>query len=140
MPYRLICRFLASWIPLASLLMSPDIQAITLRGSEWRPVQIGEAAVPESISAFVQFRSKGRIHGYGGCNRLFAEYQVEGGRIFIGPVAATRRVCAQDVMAQEAALARALEGARTFQRYRIRLVLFDKDGIPILELRQTDWD
>ena len=62
----------------------------------------------------------------------------------VGPVTATRMACSADVMMREAALVtaleNALENARTYQRARIRLVLFDMDGIPILELRQTDWD
>ncbi len=136
----LIRRVCAPWVLLCGLLSFNGVQSAPLQGSEWKPVMIGETAVPEAASAFVQFGSKGRLQGYGGCNRLFAEYQVDAGHIFIGPVAATRMLCAAEVMTREAALVTALENARTYQRVRILLVLFDMDGIPILELRQTDWD
>ncbi|MCG6965842.1 MAG: META domain-containing protein [Chromatiaceae bacterium] len=111
-----------------------------LQGSEWKPLLIRDQAVPEDSSAFVQFRSKGRLEGFGGCNRLFAEYQAADGYIFVGPVAATRTTCVDSVLQREAALAGALEGARTYRRERIRLVLFDSAGQPILEMRQSDWD
>jgi heat shock protein HslJ len=114
--------------------------AMTLQGSEWKPLLINGEAVPEETSAFIQFRSKGRLEGYSGCNRLFSEYEVDANHILIGPVAATRRACADSVMLREAALATALEQARTWYRERIRLVLFDAEGRPILEMRQTDWD
>jgi len=130
----------APWVLLCGLLSSNVAQSAPLQGSEWKPVMIGETAVPEATSAFVQFGSKGRLQGNSGCNRLFAEYQVDAGHILIGPVVATRMLCAAEVMTREAALANALESARTYQRVRIRLVMFDGDGMPILQLRQTDWD
>jgi len=122
------------------LLWSGVTQAASLQGSEWKPVRMGEVAVPESSDAFVQFRSKGRLEGHGGCNRIFAEYEVDVGYIFIGPVAATRMACEQELMEGEAALAAALENARTYRRLRHKLVFFDHAGTPILEMRQTDWD
>lgn len=120
--------------------MSGLAQATLLQGTEWKPLRIGDIAVPEDSSAFVQFHSKGRLNGYSGCNRLFAEYEAADGQIFVGPVAATRMACAESVMTRESALAGALENARTYRRDGISLVLFDDNGQPILELRQTDWD
>jgi heat shock protein HslJ len=130
----------APWVLLYSLLSFNGVHSAPLQGSEWKPVMIGETVVPEAASAFVRFGGKGRLQGYSGCNRLFAEYKVDEGHVFIGPVTATRMACSADVMMREAALVTALENAHTYQRARIRLVLFDMDGIPILELRQTDWD
>lgn len=115
-------------------------EAAALQGSEWKPLRIVDQPVPEGSSAFVQFRSKGRLVGFSGCNRFFADYEAADGQIFIGPVAATRMACAESVMAREAALAKALEDARTYRREGHQLVLFDASDQPILELRQTDWD
>lgn len=125
---------------LAVLLWIGNVHAVSLQGSEWQPLRMGEIAVPETSAAFVQFRSKGRLEGHSGCNRIFAEYEAQDGYIFVGPVAATRMACEEDLMAIEAALATALETARSYQRMQTRLVLFDQDGNPILEMRQTDWD
>ena len=123
-----------------TLLFVHMAAATSLQGTEWKPLRIGDTVVPDESSAFVQFRSKGRMNGYSGCNRMFAEYEAADGQIFIGPVAATRMACAETVMDRESALAAALENARTYLRDGTRLVLFDSGGQPLLELRQTDWD
>lgn len=122
-----------------ALTTSPAYPA-SLTGTEWKPTRIGELAMPAETEAFVQFRSKGRLSGLTGCNRILAQYTASGGVIFIGPVAATRMACAESVMSRELALVQALEQARTYRRETADLVLFDADGQPILELRQTDWD
>jgi heat shock protein HslJ len=127
-------------VALLGLGLAGLAQATSLQGSEWQPLRIGGLAVPEDSSAFVQFRSKGRLVGFSGCNRLMAEYRAGEGVIFIGPVAATRMRCAEPVMRREAALANALGQARSYRRDGARLVLFDADGSPGLEMRQTDWD
>ena len=114
--------------------------AAALQGSEWKPVRIGAIDVPEESSAFIRFRSKGRLSGFSGCNDLFAEYQAKDGVVFVGPVAATRTICDERVMVRESAIAAALESARTFQRDGVRLVFFDQHRQPVIELRQIDWD
>ena len=122
------------------LAWSALVQAGSLAGTEWKPLRMGEMAVPNDSSAYLQFRSKGRLTGFSGCNRLMARYSAAADIIFVGPVGATRKVCARSVMAREAALAAALEQARTYRRQTTGLVFFDAVGRPILELRQTDWD
>ena len=86
-------------LEVALLLWIGNAHAASLQGSEWKPLRMGEMAVPESSAAFVQFRSKGRLEGHSGCNRLFAEYEAQDGYIFVGPVAATRMACEEDLMA-----------------------------------------
>jgi putative lipoprotein len=121
-------------------LVAGSASAAGLAGTEWQPLRIGDVEVAENADVFLQFRSKGRLVGHGGCNRLMAGYQATGGAIFVGPVMATRMACAADVMAQEAALAAALRRVRTFDRQKTRLVLFDAQHQPVMELRQRDWD
>lgn len=116
------------------------LPASALQGSEWKPLLVADQPVPDETSAYIQFRSHGRLRGFSGCNQLFAEYEAIDNHLFVGPVRATRQVCAASVMQREAELAAALENARTFHRDRIRLVIFDAAGRPMLELRQTDWD
>ena len=135
------------WVAMRGVLAASLLSAIgaahaaTLTGSEWKPLRMGELAVPAESSAFVQFRSKGRLGGYSGCNRLFAEYEAgHDGYLFIGPGAATRMAWAESVMLRESRLAAALEQARRFERNGTLLVLFDALDQPILEMRQVDWD
>jgi len=125
---------------LSLICLMSNAEAALLTGSEWKPLRMGALEVPTESSAFVQFRSQGRLVGFTGCNRMFAEYEASDGTIFVGPVAATRMACAESVMRRESALAAALENARTYRRAGVSLVLFDADGEPILEMRQTDWD
>lgn len=122
------------------LLVPGAVYPEALAGSEWRPVCMPGRVLPAEVSAFVQFRSSGRLHGHTGCNRLLGEYRVDGEQIHIGNLSSTRKTCDADVMQQEQALIRTLDKAHTFRRARTRLFLFDDDGLPILELRQTDWD
>lgn len=133
-------RSLAIGMATALAVFGGAAAAVMLQGSEWKPVLINDVPVPEETSAFVQFRSQGRLEGFSGCNRLFSDYETSDEHIVIGPVAATRQRCADSVMQRESALAAALENARTWYRQGIRLVLFDGTGRPILEMRQTDWD
>lgn len=57
----------------------------------------------------------GVLKGFGGCNSLRANYSVDGKRIRIGPVSATRRVCPQEgVMAQEREFIAALKSTTTW--------------------------
>ncbi|MCB1801639.1 MAG: META domain-containing protein [Gammaproteobacteria bacterium] len=116
------------------------MHTMPLQGSEWQPLQIHDESVPADSGIFIRFHSKQRLVGHSGCNRLFAEYEASDGHIFVGPVAATRMACEDAVMTREAALASALEKARTYHRDGAKLVVFDGAGQPVLELRQSDWD
>jgi heat shock protein HslJ len=122
------------------LLVPRTVYPEALAGSEWQPVCIPGEVLPAKASAFIQFRSAGRLLGNTGCNRLMGEYRVDGEQIHIGGLSSTRKACGADVMQQEQALIQALGKAHTFQRARTRLFLFDDDGLAIFELRQTDWD
>lgn len=142
--WHMQCRVRIRTWPLVGLLAIlagvGDSLATSLQGSEWQAVYIRDNGVTVNPEAFVQFRGEGRLEGHGGCNRLFAEYRASGDRLTIGPVALTRTACARSLMAFEAALAAALEAARSYRRVHQELVLFDKDGSPVLGMRQTDWD
>jgi heat shock protein HslJ len=98
-----------------ALFLNGAVAAAGLQGSEWKPVALGNMLLTDETTAFIQFRSKGRLVGSGGCNRLMAEYSVSGRHIFIGPVAGTRMYCGEEQMGVEANLISALEQARTFE-------------------------
>lgn len=131
---------LASITLVLVLLGSGMSNAEPLAGSEWKPACLQGRGLSADVTAFIQFRGNGRLLGHGGCNRLFGEYRIEDRQIRLGPLSSTRKVCDVDLMRQEQALTETLQQARSFQRARTRLVLFGDDGLPILDLRQTDWD
>ena len=71
----------------------------------------------------------GSIVGHAGCNSFRATYTREGNRLFVGPAAATRRICGQKgVMDQEREFLAALESATTWAIDRNVLDLHRADG------------
>ena len=62
----------------------------------------------------VTFGPDGIVSGTAGCNQFSGGYGVEGSNITIGPLMSTMMACADELMAQEAALMAALEGAATW--------------------------
>ena len=133
----------AAPLTLAALLMilsGGTALATDLAGSEWRPVRIGALKVSPEADVFVQFQGEGQLSGQGGCNRFFGPWQIDGEAIAIGPLASTRMACPEPQMELEAALFGALEAARSYQRERIELTLFDADGKELARFAQTDAD
>jgi heat shock protein HslJ len=95
--------------------------AQALAGSEWRPVEMAGAPMPDDARAFLQFRA-------------------EGARLFIDRLASTRRACPPEAMDFERRFLDALASTAGFARDRTELALADERGAVLLRLRQTDWD
>ena len=111
-----------------------------LAGSEWKPTQLYDKSVPADFDIFIQFGGEDRATGYGGCNRFTGRYSTDEQTIRIGPLASTRRACVPEVMDMENLFFKVLDSARSFQRNRIDLILFDDAQVEIARLRQTDAD
>ncbi len=58
-------------------------------------------------------RGDDQVSGYAGCNQFFGSVTVTGDGLAFGPLASTRRMCAE-VMEQEDAFLQALENAHRF--------------------------
>ena len=71
-----------------------------------------------------------QVSGSAGCNNYSGSYQASGGNIEFGPMAATRKMCAQPlgVMEQEAAYLVALEAAVEYDLRGNRLEIKDAEG------------
>ena len=128
------------FVLLAHLMGTGPAVAGQLAGSEWWPKVINGVATPKDADLFVQFRSAGRVAGNGGCNRFTGKYRLKGGRIEIGPLAMTRKACPGPIMKRETQFVTALSQARRFDRQRIRLLLSDRTGAPLMRLIQRDAD
>jgi heat shock protein HslJ len=68
------------------------------------------------------------VHGSAGCNRFRGQWTADGTSIKIGPLVATLMQCADDVMAQELTVLRALQAVTTYRLEGLRLVLHRPDG------------
>ena len=94
--------------------MKPDV---TLTNTYWKLVELNGAEVKpgEGKELHMILRGGDQVAGYAGCNQFTGSVTVNGDGLAFGPMASTRRMCA-DVMAQEDAYLQALESA---QRYEI---------------------
>lgn len=123
-----------------SLSLHLPAAAADLAGSEWRPTHIGDSAVPDDAGLFLRFEGEGQLKGHSGCNAFFGSYQLEGDRIEIGPLGATRMACEGAVMDRETTFLDGLAAAATFERDGARLTLGDESGAALVLFVQTDWD
>jgi heat shock protein HslJ len=80
----------------------------------------------EQITAV--FGPNGGLAGSGGCNDYNATYTVSGDGLTIGPIAATKKACADDVMTEENAYFAALGNVATFEVSGTTLTLRDSSG------------
>lgn len=122
-----------------------ELSTLDLVGTEWSAIAInnGRQAVVSLVigtEARLTFDAERQLTGFGGCNRIFGAYEVDGDAIRIGPMASTRMLCAEPdgVGEQEAALLAALEAATTWTIRDGRLQLRDADGALQVDLRPTD--
>lgn len=98
---------------ISDMLSSEDIFALIQSQPNWRLTswtQEGQAIslVPE-VNVSLTFE-QAQISGTGGCNQYMANYRVEGDRIIVEPLQATRRACDGLIMEQETKFFAALKG------------------------------
>jgi len=75
----------------------------------------------------------GRVSGRTGCNSFTGSYTLAGNGIKIGPLAATRMMCAENVMTQEGQFLKALESAVRWNVQGDKLDMHRADGERALE-------
>jgi heat shock protein HslJ len=90
---------------------SPD----ALYGREWLLEDIAGAGVIDNLNSPIRFNPIGTVSGHAGCNRLTGTALIGPGTIDIGPLATTRRACAEAVMVQEQRFLDAMSKAETWQ-------------------------
>jgi heat shock protein HslJ len=64
-----------------------------LTGGDWAITAVGPYYPSTDSGLTITFDAEGRVSGYGGCNRFTGSYELGEG-IDFGPIAATRRACA----------------------------------------------
>ncbi|MBW2281588.1 MAG: META domain-containing protein [Deltaproteobacteria bacterium] len=92
-------------------------RAPTLEDRDWTLVALGREPVPEPTERGAPYlhlvSENAQMQGFGGCNRIFGSYSLEGSRLEFGPVAGTRMAC-PDAPAEPGFMA-ALAATRTYQ-------------------------
>jgi putative lipoprotein len=92
--------------------MKPDV---TLTNTYWKLVELDGGAVEpgEDRELHMTLRGDDQVSGYAGCNQFTGSVTVSGDGIAFGPIASTRRMCA-NAMQQEGAFLQALENAARY--------------------------
>ncbi len=114
------------------------VSAATLDGTTWVLVGFDNPMKPTPVladppSTLVVDAAAGKISGSGGCNNYFADFTEESPRkLSVGPIGATQKMCADDVMAQEQKFLSALQSLRGFQFRNGQVLLNTDDGLVIL--------
>ncbi len=116
-------------------LMSQGREMMQLGGSgaevtgiNWRPVTVGDEAIPEDSGLYIQFEVDGSIKGHGGCNGFFGSLEQIDSGIGVGPLGATRKACSAATMSLETAFMDAVQKTRDIKTSGDGMSLLDEDG------------
>jgi heat shock protein HslJ len=115
----------------AGTAAEPTPPLAELIGTTWRAETIAGRPVMDNAASTLTFVSAEKIAGLAGCNRYSGPLRVEGGRVRVGPLAATRMACAPALMDQEARFLATLQRVERIARDRSFLLLRSTgDGEP----------
>jgi heat shock protein HslJ len=108
--------------------------ALSLEGTLWTLISYHDgkgalASVLRGTEITAAFAGA-KLTGSAGCNSYSASYEHEGGSLTFGPIATTRKMCAEPegVMEQEQAYLAALESVARYRAQGERLGLLDAEG------------
>lgn len=106
---------------------SPAQASEQLADTEWVLNDLGGSGVIGSPHLTLRFTGTNRLEGQGGCNSYAAQSQVDGDRLTISALVATKRACVnQRSQEQENRYFRALEGAQRFSLEDSELLIYSQ--------------
>ena len=109
-------------------MMSVGGGGAELTGISWRPVSVGDQAIPEDSGLYVLFEVDGSIKGHGGCNGFFGSLEQADSGIAVGQLGATRMACPDEIMDLEMIFMYAVQRTRDFRSGGDRMSLIDEGG------------
>lgn len=116
---------------------APPVQSVELVGTQWTLSSIvsgsSVSSVPDGVEATLVLDADGTASGSGGCNTFNGSYQTSGNKLTFGPLATTRKACADDVMSVEQSYLAALQNAGSYTIAGNALTIDDSSGDPVLE-------
>ena len=98
----------------------------------WAIVEIRGVSLIEDSGHGLGFSEDGRVSATAGCNRLSTGFDSSDEGLAIGIMVATRMMCSDPLMQQEAALIDVLETVRQYEIDNDVLLLYDADGEELL--------
>ena len=123
-----------AFVNLKGMKSSDDLKVLApeqLADIAWRATAIGEMRLDEDSGIHVQFDADGQVTGNSGCNRFFGSYELQEGKLSIGPLGATRMACPEPAMSFEISFLAALQSADTAARADDRLAIRNADGVTV---------
>jgi heat shock protein HslJ len=109
--------------------MTGDGGASEIENVEWTLIELDGTAIAPAANGTptMSLSSKDlRARGFAGCNRFFGSYELNGTRLRLAGLAATRMACPE--MSVEAAVMKALDETATWKIDGRTLELFDATG------------
>jgi copper homeostasis protein (lipoprotein) len=107
------------------------LAAAPLQETYWKLTRLGDQPVivaeKQREPSLVLRTQQSRVAGFGGCNNLTGNYELNGSELTFGPIAATSKACLEG-MDTEGALFKALERVRAWKILGQHLELYDGDG------------
>jgi len=82
----------------ASVGHSPESSGLL---GAWLLEDLVGRGVMDMVQTTIEFDADGRVFGDGGCNRYTGSYVFEDGRLSLGPIAGTKKMCPEAIMDQE---------------------------------------
>lgn len=119
---------------------SPTQVSEQLTNSEWVLEDLGDAAaIASPQKPTLRFISSDRIAGQGGCNSYSANFQLDGVRLAVNTLVATKRACVDpQVQEQESRYFRALENAQWVSLEGAYLLIYSEEfNVPLRFSRVT---
>lgn len=125
------------------LLARFDAQPATLANTRWTVTGYnngrgGVVGVAADTSLTLEFDDAGAVSGSAGCNRFRGTYTEGDDTVELGPLAASRKLCQDEVMEQEALFLDALPRGTRLRFEADRLELRDEDGALQVAARLAD--
>ena len=118
-----------------AVLATFEAQSRDLSGTTWNVTGVNNGkqavvSVLQGSSLTLSFARDGTVSGSAGCNRYSGKFTTDGEKLTLRPLAFTRKMCPQppNLMEQETAFLRALQGAATARVEGDQLELRDAQG------------
>ena len=101
----------------------------SLEGTAWSLLRYGDAELPENVVVTLMYDpEQARIAGRSGCNRYFGPVTVRDGRIEVGNLASTRRMCPPPMMEVEGAFLKMMQSAGAYHIEKGQLIVECAEG------------
>ena len=114
------------------------VEMPSLVGATWLVEDIRGGGVIDFAQTTIGFDDRGGVHGYGGCNDFNGSAEIAGEELSLGPMAATRRACAEALMDQEFKFFATLDAVEGYRFDGPFLLLTDAAGDAVLRLTRLE--